>query len=362
MRQLATIQKIISIRPIEGADKIEVAQVLGWEVVVKKGEFNVGDLVCYMETDSIVPQIPMFEFLEERKYRVRIIKLRGQISQGLIIPIQSLRDSGFKIVAKEGVDITDILGIKKYDPQLVEEQTAFNTNHKKSKLFKFFFKFKVFRTIYFKFFEDKEKGFPSFIRKTDETRIQSIPSIIWNNQNRVFYLTEKLDGMSSSFWFNKGKFGFASRNINLSNSKDNAYFNIAKKYNIDFILKEYSKKHKMNIAIQGEIIGPKIQGNPYELKENEFYIFNVFNIDKNEYFQYNEIIRFIDETGLKLVPIIDTKKFIFSDVNSVVKESYGKSVLNTLKDREGLVFRSIDLPFTSFKVINPEFLLKEEKQ
>src|SRR6185312_7137005 len=108
MNNLASVQKILSIKPIEGAEFIVTATVLGWEVVVKKGEFNVGDLCCYIQIDTVVPETEQFDFLRERKYRVRTIKLRKQISQGLIVPLP-------KGKFKEGDDITDLVGVKKYE-------------------------------------------------------------------------------------------------------------------------------------------------------------------------------------------------------------------------------------------------------
>ena len=134
MRKLASIQKVLEVNPIPKADAIEVIKVLGWEIVVKKGEFQVGDNVVYIEIDSIVPDKPEFEFLRDRKFRVRTIKLRGQVSQGICFPLNILPKGNYK----EGDDVTEVIGIKKYDPQgdaerkLAEQkiETSNNNIHK----------------------------------------------------------------------------------------------------------------------------------------------------------------------------------------------------------------------------------------
>ena len=119
MRKLASIQKITALRPIENADKIEVATVLGWQVVVQKGQFKEGDFCVYIEIDSILPDKPDFEFMRERKFRVKTIKLRGQVSQGICFPISILLKATDKdLILREGDDMTELLGVRKYDPQI----------------------------------------------------------------------------------------------------------------------------------------------------------------------------------------------------------------------------------------------------
>lgn len=175
-RKLASIQKIINIEPIEGADKIEKLTVLGWHIVASKAEnHNIGDLICYIEPDSRVPEIPMFEFLKDRKYIVKTIKLRKQVSQGLVIPLRELQKN-FNIdiaTLKEGQDVTALLGITKYDPEgekerkLIEQEMARNKNP----IHKFLMRFKWYRKIYNKFAIPKKGGFPKWIKKTDERKI-----------------------------------------------------------------------------------------------------------------------------------------------------------------------------------------------
>ena len=123
MRKLATIREVADIRPIQGADNIEVAQIDGWECVVRKGEFHVGEHVIYVEVDSVLPDRPEFEFMRNRKFRVRTIKLRGQVSQGLVFPLAVLPVG---TPTELGQDVTKELGIEKYDPQAAQEAVLLN--------------------------------------------------------------------------------------------------------------------------------------------------------------------------------------------------------------------------------------------
>ena len=175
-RKLAHIEYITDIQPIPKADLIAVATVLGWKVVVKKGEFKVGDKVVYVEVDSIMPALPQYEFLKERKYRIRTIKLKGQVSQGLVLPLSSLPEGWKKLSI--GQDVTDALSIVKYDPQ-AEDESSQNT----SSFVKFMKRFKWYR----KFFMNKKKGgFPDWIKKTDEERIQNMPQILSDYRHDLF--------------------------------------------------------------------------------------------------------------------------------------------------------------------------------
>ena len=193
MRKLASIQKIATLAPIVGADKIELCLLdgLGWEIVVKRDEFKVGDLVVYCEVDCILPEKPEFEFLRERKFRIRTIRLKKQISQGIVFPLSVLPEKNRK--AKVGDDLTEALGITKYDPQLQEEKQLNVSTKKSSKLTKFMMGFAWFRVVYF-WFNKKDKGWPSWIIHTDETRIQSTISSLLGNAGKSFYITEKIDG------------------------------------------------------------------------------------------------------------------------------------------------------------------------
>lgn len=209
MRKLASIQKIEKLQPIESADSIELATVLGWNVVVKKGEFNVGDLVVYCEIDSVLPDKPEFSFLRDRGMRIKTIKLKGQISQGICFPLSILLDA----------DVTDILEIKKYEPLIPECVSGV-----------------------------MKSTFPSFIPKTDETRVQVLKKTLEQYAGSLCYVAEKIDGSSATYFIKNGEFGVCSRNMELSES-ENSYWKIAEKFDIENKLRSLG----LDIAIQGDL-------------------------------------------------------------------------------------------------------------
>lgn len=360
-RKLASIQTIISLEPIAGADKIEKATVLGWELVTKKGEFKVGDKCVYIEIDSIVPDKPEFKFLRDRKFRVRTIKLRKQISQGLALPIDILPKGSYNI----DDDVTEILGIKKYDPQaeaeakLVEEKMQRTNN----KVLKFLSRYGWFRKIFFK---PKKAGFPNFISKTDETRLQNIPSILTKEKNTEFIVTEKLDGQSGTFFLVKGKksffgkqkyeFGVCSRNLLLPKENDSSYWTIARNLQIKKVLENLIGDEQF-IALQGEILGDGIQGNKYKISGYDLYAFNL--IYPNGMIDSVKAKDLLGHFGIKFVPILETGFKLKGSVTEMVEYANNKSTLLPIL-REGVVIRNYDKDI-SFKVINPEFLLKNEE-
>lgn len=186
-RKLAHVEIIKNLRPIEGADRIEVAEVLGWECVVKKGEFNIGDKIIYVEVDSIMPDKPEFEFLRDRKFRIKTIKLKGQISQGLVLPLNILDNyvettKGIEKIKKAlspGDDVTQLIGITKYmSPSEKSEQEEAERRIKKdrNKLKKFMMRYSWFRRLFLS--RKKKYGFPYWVSKTDEPRCISGDSIL----------------------------------------------------------------------------------------------------------------------------------------------------------------------------------------
>lgn len=373
MRKLATIEQIKELKPIEKADRIEVAIVKGWECVVKKGEFKEGDLIVYVEVDSILPEKPEFEFLRDRKFRIRTIKLRGQVSQGLVLPLSVLQGKT-NIIPEVGIDVTDLIGIKKYlSPS---EQAEFREQERriredKNKLRKFMMSYSWFRRIFSKV---KQKGFPYWVTKTDEERIQNMPQVLEQFADKIVYITEKIDYQSVTFTgkmiprFEGGlgkllpkkyKFVVCSRNL-INNNKNSLYWQIAEKYNIEQILKE-----NPSLTIQGEQGSSKIQGNKYNITEPTMWIFNVIDHEKGYYYNYNEILAFCRKHSLIPVPLLNKGiklSELATTVEEIVKESKGYSVLNKEIPREGIVVRCIERgnKVLSFKVVNPEFLLNYE--
>jgi len=337
-RKLASVRKILNLSPIEGADKIELVTVDGWKVVVAKDVgHKVGDLVIYCEIDSFLPIREEFEFLRKSSYkkmsdgtegfRLKTIRLRGQISQGLILPMSVFGDFGW--TAYEGLDVTERLGIVKYEPPIPAELAG------------------------------KVKGmFPSFIPKTDEERIQNFTNEYdgWKLQSKhQFYVTEKLDGSSSTFYINNGEFGVCSRNLELLETEGNTFWKVARELDLENKMKSLGK----NIALQGELIGEGIQGNPYKIKGQTVKFYTGFDIDEYRRLTLPEFVSLISSLDLQCVPILDDNFMLPSTIEDMLKYADNKSVLNPETNREGVVVRSLDCTI-SFKSISNTFLLEEK--
>jgi RNA ligase (TIGR02306 family) len=359
-RKLASIQRIIEIRPIEGADAIEVARVNNWDVVVKKGEYNLGDLCVYCEIDSFLPVREEFEFLrkssfkrmgDQEGFRLKTIRLRGQLSQGLLLPLEVLNGEeemvigtmehpwgpqlqlgpyDDAIVIEEGADVTEVLGIVKYEPPIPAELSG------------------------------KIRGnFPSFLRKTDEERVQNLTKYYneWVAQDLDFYVTEKLDGSSATFYLNEGQFGVCSRNLDLLETEENTFWKVARELQIEEKLRATGK----NMAIQGELIGEGIQGNPYKIKGQTVRFFNAFDIDSQTYYGLPMFLATMQhQLELETVPFVTNLTMkLPKTIDEALTFAEAKSVLNPDFDREGVVFRTMDR-IISFKAISNKFLLNEK--
>lgn len=330
-RKLASIRRIENVLPIEGADMIEVSVVGGWKVVTRKGEYKPGDLAIYCEVDSFLPIKDEFEFLrkssykkmgEQEGFRLKTIRLRGQLSQGLLLPVSQEVLSLYK----EGDDVTDLLGIVKYEPPIPAELAG------------------------------KVKGmFPSFLRKTDEERIQNLTENYSKWKEKEFYVTEKLDGSSATYYLKGGEFGVCSRNLELLETEGNTLWKVARELDLENKLRETGR----NISIQGELVGEGIQGNPYKIKGQTIYFFNAFDIDIQQYYSQKEMEDFIQSLNLKTVPILDRSYKLPETVEELLQYADSKSELNKDFGREGVVIRSLDRS-VSFKVISNNFLLKEK--
>jgi hypothetical protein len=370
MRTLATIQIIKDINPIQNADAIERATVSGWHLVVKKGEFKVGDMCVYFEIDSILPEKPEYEFLRPRNFKVKTIKLRGQVSQGICFPIDAIPELKGKYW-KEGEDVTELLGVTKYEPP----PPNFLSNKPATRLIfpKWMPSFVIqFLRKYFHSFCERHfrksinaKTFPPFLVKTDETRVQVLQSLLDKYASHKCFITEKLDGSSVTYYIKGNVFGVCSRNLELPMDENNGFWKAAIQNEIENKL----KSAKRNIAIQGELIGEGIQGNKYGLKGLDVRFFQAFDINKQTYLCYSEFIEFIQAIGLKTVPVICEDFTLINDIDHLVNKAVGKSLLNNTVHREGIVIRPVeeicDFDFSnivrgriSFKAINPDFLIK----
>lgn len=331
-RTLASVVKIISIKPIPGADAIDVARVKGWDVVVKKNEYQEGQLVVYYEIDSFLPVKPEFEFLRKSSYkklstgeegfRLKTIKLKGQISQGLITPLPA------GIEAKEGDDLTAMLGITKYEPPIPAQLSG-----------------------------EIAGLFPSFIPKTDEERVQNITEeALPELYEQSCYITEKLDGTSYTIFYVDGKVGVCSRNYELKDGS-NVYWQITSKLKLVEKLKALNK----NIALQGEIIGPGIQKNIYNLKEISAFFFTGYDIEEKRRMSFEELSKVLNQLELVSVPVTSFHYVLppYNLVDTMLELANDKSLLCSSADREGIVVRGLNKQF-SFKAISNAYLLKND--
>lgn len=365
-RKLASIQRIVSLEPIPGADAIEKATVLGWELVVaKKDGFKVGDLCVYCEVDSIMPDRPEFEFLRDRKFRIKTIKLKGQVSQGICFPLSILPYSPMKY--SEGRDVTDILGVCKYEPQAEFERKESDrlASIDKNRMTKFLKRYSWFRRLFFK---PTRIPFPAFIRKTDEDRIQLFPHACENWKGVAFDVTEKLDGQSATYfcipnpkrWLfgKKWLFGVCSRNFQLLKPDNSSYWTVARLYRLKEQMISWCEPNGPGFIIQGEILGGGIQGNKYNIPGYRFFVFNLFSYRNGKTYSYDQEEQTIICSALNLetVPHIGKEYFLPPTIHEAVEAAKGMSTIHNIH-REGIVVRSY-VNNISFKIINPDFLLK----
>lgn len=383
-RALAHIEKIAWVKPIEGADNIELIGILGWICIAKKDEFKKNDTCIYFEIDSKLPEAEWSEFMRSKHFKVKTMKL-GKfkvIGQGLALPISAIPELQGKEL-KIGTDVTELLGVtysveednhrksKNGDPNAKYKSMA--SRHQKlfkTKLFRWLMKKSLGRKLLFFFFgkkKDKPKAFPDWIVKTDETRIENAPFYLESTE--PFVKTEKIDGTSSTYAIDftknkKGEFIVCSRNVRQQDEKQecyhtcgNVYWEMVGKYDIENVLKQIAKDNDAKrVVLQGEIYGESIQGNPYKLKERRFAAFNLI-LDGGRLGSVGaEII--LKNYNIPFVPIIDTNYFLPNDMETFKLEADGTSTISNVK-REGFVYRSLD-GTKSFKNVSREFLLKHD--
>lgn len=342
MRKLASIQKVINVEPIPGADRIEKITVLGWTLISKRGEFTAGDLCVYFEIDSVLPDKDIFSFLWKTddngltrapSFRLRSKKMKGVISQGLALPLSILPES---ITPVEGVDVTDTLGIVKWEPPSTSSA------------------------------REVEGPFPTHLfPKTDELRIQSIPEILKELNGVDCYAAIKLDGQSLSFAKITDGDGtkdiVCSRNLSLRNVEGSPHWDAAKRLNI-------FENLPADFVIQGEFCGPGIQSNRLGLKQKAFYAFQVFDIGRQEYLDFLDFKEFCSSRAIPTVPV-EWQGPLTATLPELLDMANGK--YDSGHPREGLVIRPVKeanskviSDYTgqpsraSFKVISNEYLLK----
>jgi RNA ligase (TIGR02306 family) len=340
MRKLASVQTVKYVKPIPDADSIETVGVLGWEVVTKKGEFQPNDLCVFFEIDSLLPEVPEFEFLRKgcwndnlKKYRLKSVKLRRQLSQGLALPT-----TVFPILAGliAGADVTDLLGVEKYEPPIPAQITG------------------------------DARSFSWPISKTDETRVQLDDEykFIERLTGEPYYISLKLDGTSSTFLIDPKDetYHVCGRNFSYKENDSHNFWVLSKKYNIEKGLRDFWEKgHRL--ALQGEVVGPGIQKNPLGLSSHDLFVFNVVDIVDNRKLFLEDAQSVVERLGLNFVPIVDKGSsfgYTKTDLLEMAKGKY-KTHFSSAKDsqdREGIVIRSL-CGEVSFKAINNDFLLKE---
>jgi hypothetical protein len=356
MTKLASVQVITDIKEIENADNIVLAFVLGWQVVIKKNEFNIGDKVCYIQIDTVVPELSEYEFLRERKFRVRTIKLRKQISQGLIVPLP-------KGNWKEGDDITDVIGVKKYEkpdnnPERYEKPRMPKKWYKKwIYLFKYNFLFKLFPKLQ----KLSRSPFPkNLVSITDEERIQNIPKVLTQYAGKTFVVSYKLDGSSitiiHSKVLGKSKFRICSRRFELHDKKNDWYKVFTSTDFQSEVLKLVKHFKTDDIIVQGEAIG-KFNGNHHNLQKEQIRLFNIYVNGKR--LNQREFLQVCLSNNIPHCPLY--KEIVLNHtMPEILQISEIKDVLNPSVDVEGLVWRCVD-DNLSFKVINNKYLLKNNE-
>lgn len=392
IRELAYVAEVTEIKPIDGSDNCECASIGGWNVMVKKGEYKVGDKCVYFEIDSLVDtNDERFAFMARYHGKVKTQKFtfggKGLFySQGLIMKLSEvgLNESDYKV----GDFLTETLNVKYYEQESQARKgnesrtykSSFN-KIKKNKLVKKLMRYKWFRELMFAIFGQKKKkrDFPNFVVISDEERVQNLPLSVFTDKETTYNVTEKVDGSSTTVAIqrlngtSKMKSFICSRRVCVWDSKtnkikkggyyaetieSNPYVDMAEKYHLVEFLEKYMKQHKevQWAYIQGETYGQKIQKRDYGLKGRDFRAFTFVDSCHGRY-TYIETKDILGADGIPVVPILETGWVINDNADEVVALAQGKSEIDG-GAREGLVFRSEQNPQFSFKAVDPEFLIK----
>jgi RNA ligase (TIGR02306 family) len=366
-RCLAYPARILEVNAIPGLDregkpysKVEYAKILDWWCVVKAGEFRVGDWAIYFEIDSQTPQKPEYEFLRQRKFRIKTQKLCGVLSQGLCLRPEDVLPSDFDLSSLcEDTDLTTILGVVKYEPQEgPQNRPGILPGHAKG-------------------------PFPSFIKKTDQDRVQNLGRAI-ESIPFDYEITEKLDGSSTTLFYRdivstdkesgssviEPYFGVCSRNLELkleSSGDKSLQFAVGDFVETSFNMKlnekipSLCKELKRNLAFQFEIVGPRIQKNKYLLSSNELRCFDIWDIDQHRYLRPLERRELCTKYSIPHVPVICANFQTKSSVKEILEMADGKTIFGNdpNRNREGLVFKH-NIENFSFKAISNVFLLENK--
>ena len=369
MRKLTSIQKVLEINPIKDADKIESAKVLGWQCVVKKSEnFKVNELAIYFEIDSLLDENnPNYEFLKRdgKIKRLRTVKLKKTLSQGLLLPISILnhygrvfisdgkynlsviKENGVEEIVElvEGVDLTSITKTEKYEDPISAELHGL-----------------------------VKGSFPSLIPRTDEPRIQNFPDIVGECNGIEMVGTSKLDGTSCTFYLIDDVFGVCSRNLDLKQTEGNTYWKMALKYDVENKMRQFqemivsSTSEFANFSCAGEIFGEGIQGNPMGIKGQELNLFSLYDIDNAKYKSHEVLKHFSLLNGIPMVPVVFETTFDDTVTAKSLLELADKLNYPNGSPMEGIVWRPKNKELhseilggrLSFKCISNRFLCNEQ--
>jgi RNA ligase (TIGR02306 family) len=322
-------------------------------VVAERGEHRPGDRVVYCEIDSLLPERPEFEFLRAGSFKpaqtdaagavtlpagflIKTVKLRGQVSQGICFPPSVLPPGS---PDEEGADVTDLLGVYKWEPPLPVGMGG------------------------------RVRGpFPSFLPKTDETRVQVLEAALARHRGRTFHVTEKLDGTSFTAFVRDAEFGVCSRNQWVDEADEsNLLVRVARRHGLEERLRAARTRLGHDVAVQAEVIGPGVQGNKYALKEVTLRVFNVLDVAAYRLLDHAAGLAVLADMGLEPVPQLGTI-VLDHTVDELVALSDAASVLNPKAQREGIVLRPPAEEYDadvggrlSFKATNPKFLLKYDE-
>lgn len=355
-RVMARVVKVDEVKTHPNADALDLALIGGWQCVVKRNEFKAGDLAIYMEVDSFVPT-EVAPFLTKPGHfpktyngvdgeRLKTIKLRGELSQGLLLPVQSgfggynfIRDpknpdQTFNV--NEGDDVSALLRVQKWEapvsPQLAGQARG---------------------------------SFPSAFPKTDQERIQNLTRQFedWKSKGLTFMMQEKLEGSSMTCYLLNGEFGVCSRNLDLKETEGNTFWQVARELDIENQMRAYFTEAgfgETDVAIQGELIGPGIQGNIYGLSKPTFRVFDIVMAKGQRFLEPNLVHSVAESLGLITVPYLYRVVFTDTTVQTVLESAEGKSEINPKQEREGLVFKCNEDPSISFKAISNKYLLGQK--
>lgn len=345
-RKLASIQKIWNLSSIEGADRIELAHVLGWQCVVNKGQFQPMDKAVYFEIDSFLPVRDAFEFMRKSSYkktdimgegfRLRTMNFRGQISQGLLLPVSVFPEIPEN--AEIGEDVTELLGVRKWE--IEERATTGGT---------------VIGTL------------PYDIPHTDETRVQENPDLIQEFAGLEYYISTKMDGSSHSIGIDEDGFHVTGHNYEYKDDGSSSFFNLIKERGYQTKMEEFMEKEGLRtLTIQGELCAPGIQKNRLRLTKPEWYIFTIRENGKRV--GLNRMLKICEELDMVHVPIEEVDMDLpakYQTVEALLVRADGEYPNGGKK--EGIVIRPTEPVFSpligaslSMKVVSNKYLLKNE--